>query len=90
MDISGRPFLSYSVEFEPDKPLLGTPGFDPQLAEEFFRAFVTSSDITLHVNLRYGKNTHHILEATFKGVAVCIKRALQKNGNQIPSTKGVL
>ena len=90
LDLSGRPFLSYNIEFPEDAVALGTPGFEPQLAEEFFRAFVTSSDITLHVNLRYGKNTHHILEATFKGVAVCIKRARQKNGNQIPSTKGVL
>lgn len=90
LDISGRPYLGYFINFDPDTQFLGSPGFDPQLAEEFFRAFVTSSQITLHINLKYGKNIHHILEATFKGVAVCLKRAIEKSGNQIPSTKGVL
>ncbi len=90
LDISGRSFLTYNVQIGPDAMSLGTPGFDPQLAEEFLRAFATSAKVTLHINLKYGKNIHHILEAVFKGVAVCFKEALEKNGDQIPSTKGIL
>jgi len=90
LDISGRPFLVFEVPFAPDTPGLGNPGFDPQLTEEFFRAFVTAAGITLHVRLRSGRNTHHIVEATFKCVARCLRDALVVNGVGIPSTKGSL
>ncbi len=90
LDLSGRPYLAYDVPFAPDTPGLGMPAFDPQLAEEFWRAFVTSAAITLHVTKRQGKNTHHILEASFKGVARALRDAVRIEGGGIPSTKGSL
>jgi len=90
LDLSGRPFLAYTIEFPPDTPGLGTPPFDPQLAEEFWRAFVTAAAITLHVRLVTGRNTHHIVEASFKAVARSLKEAIRVEGGGIPSTKGVL
>jgi imidazoleglycerol-phosphate dehydratase len=90
LDLSGRPFLTYDVELPPDATPLGTPGFDPQLAEEFWRAFVTSAAMTLHVHLRTGKNTHHIVEASFKGVARALRDAVRQEGSGVPSTKGIL
>ena len=90
LDLSGRPFLAYEVEFAPDTAGLGTPPFDPQLAEEFWRAFATAGNLTLHIRRREGKNTHHILEAGFKGVARCLRDAVRIEGGGIPSTKGSL
>src|SRR5580658_1507498 len=90
LDCSGRPYLRYDVELGDERSPLGTPGFDPQLAEEFFRAFVMESAITLHLALRYGKNTHHILEASFKGTARALRAAVRVEGASLPSTKGVL
>ena len=88
LDLSGRPFLHYEVE--PGREPLGTPPFDPQLAEEFWRAFATAAAITLHLRLRSGKNPHHILEASFKGVARCLRDAVRVEGGGVPSTKGTL
>jgi imidazoleglycerol-phosphate dehydratase len=88
IDLSGRPYLHYDVE--PGSEPLGTPPFDPQLAEEFWRAFTTSAALTLHLVLRRGKNPHHILEASFKGVARALKDAVRVEGAAVPSTKGVL
>ena len=94
VDLSGRPFLVY--ELDPSGGtgqtfLLGEPGFDPQLTEEFWRAFVMSSMITLHVRMRSGKNTHHILEASFKAVARALRDAVRiESVGGVPSTKGVL
>jgi imidazoleglycerol-phosphate dehydratase len=90
LDLSGRPYLAYDIEFAPDVIALGTPPFDPQLAEEFWRAFATSAALTLHVRLRTGKNTHHIIEASFKGVARALRDAVRREGGGIPSTKGTL
>jgi imidazoleglycerol-phosphate dehydratase len=90
LDLSGRPFLAYDVPFAPDTPGLGSPPFDPQLAEEFLRALVTAAGITLHVSLRHGRNTHHIVEATFKGVARALRDAVRVEGGEVPSTKGSL
>jgi imidazoleglycerol-phosphate dehydratase len=90
VDLSGRPFLAYGIEFAPDTPGLGTPPFDPQLAEEFWRAFVTAAAITLHVRLVTGRNTHHIVEASFKAVARTLRDAVRVEGGGIPSTKGTL
>jgi len=90
LDLSGRPFLAYDVPFAPDTAGLGSPPFDPQLAEEFWRAFVTASAITLHLRLREGRNTHHIVEASFKGVARALRDAVRVEGGGIPSTKGAL
>jgi len=88
LDLSGRPYLLYEVE--PGGEALGVPPFDPQLAEEFWRAFVTSAAITLHLRMRSGKNNHHILEASFKGVARALRDAVRVEGGGVPSTKGSL
>ena len=90
LDLSGRPFLVFEVEFAPDTPGLGDPPFDPQLTEEFFRAFITAAGITLHVRELSGRNTHHIVEATFKAVARCLRDAVKIEGGELPSTKGTL
>ena len=90
LDLSGRPFLAYDVTFPPDAAPLGQPPFDPQLGEEFWRAFATSAGLTLHVRMRSGRNTHHILEACFKGVARALRDAVRVEGAGVPSTKGYL
>ena len=88
LDLSGRPYLHYEVE--PGGEALGNPPFDPQLAEEFWRAFATSALITLHLDLKRGKNSHHILEASFKAVARALRDAVRVEGTGVPSTKGTL
>ncbi len=90
VDLSGRPFLAYGIEFAADTTPLGDPPFDPQLGEEFWRAFATSAALTLHIGVRSGKNTHHVLEASFKGVARSLRDAVRREGERIPSTKGTL
>jgi imidazoleglycerol-phosphate dehydratase len=94
VDLSGRPFLTYNVDVSGGTGqtfLLGDPGFDPQLAEEFWRAFVMASMITLHIRMVDGKNTHHILEASFKAVARALRDAVRVDGSfGVPSTKGTL
>jgi imidazoleglycerol-phosphate dehydratase len=90
LDLSGRPYLAYSIDFAPDTPGLGTPPFNPQLAEEFWRAFATAANLTLHIRRLEGKNTHHMLEASFKGVARCLRDAVRVEGGAIPSAKGTL
>ena len=88
LDLSGRAYLHYDVD--PGSEPLGTPPFDPQLAEEFWRAFATSAALTLHLDLKRGKNSHHILEASFKGVARALRDAVRVEGSAVPSTKGTL
>ena len=92
LDLSGRPFLVYDVDPGAGGEAfpLGSPPFDPQLAEEFWRAFVTSAAITLHLRMRSGNNTHHVLEASFKGVARALRDAVRVEGGDVPSTKGLL
>lgn len=89
LDLSGRPYLHYEVDF-PGEKILSDPPFDPQLIEEFWRAFVVASAITLHITKTRGKNTHHIIEATFKGVAHALRNAVRVEGAGVPSTKGML
>ena len=89
LDLSGRPYFVYEVAF-PGEKILGDPPFDPQLVEEFWRAFVVSSAITLHITSVRGRNTHHLIEATFKGVARALRDAVRVEGSALPSTKGVL
>ena len=90
LDLSGRPFVHYQVDVAPDALSLGTPPFDPQMAEHFWQSFATTAQMTLHIELRRGRNTHHILEASFKGVARCLRDAVGIEGGEVPSTKGVL
>jgi imidazoleglycerol-phosphate dehydratase len=89
LDLSGRPFVVWEVELPECLPL-GSPAFDPQLAEHAVSSFATSAGITLHVTLRRGRNVHHIIEAVFKGLARCLRDAVRVEGAQVPSTKGVL
>ncbi|MHB1987059.1 MAG: imidazoleglycerol-phosphate dehydratase HisB [Acidimicrobiales bacterium] len=90
LDVSGRPYLAYAVDLEPEAAGIGSPPFDPQLAEEFWRAFVNGAGVTLHVTRRCGRNPHHVLEASFKAVARALRAAIRVDGTEIPSTKGVL
>jgi imidazoleglycerol-phosphate dehydratase len=89
LDLSGRPFLHYEVD-PPGAKILGDPPFDPQLMEEFWRAFAGSAGITLHIELVRGQNTHHIIEASVKAVARALRDAVRLEGGGVPSTKGVL
>jgi imidazoleglycerol-phosphate dehydratase len=89
LDLSGRPFLVYEIA-PPGEKILGTPPFYTQLVEEFWRAFVTSAGITLHLVMIRGRNTHHIIESTFKGAARALRDAVRIEGTDVPSTKGVL
>ena len=89
LDLSGRPFTVYEVPFGEVLPL-GDPPFNPEMAEHFWQSFATSAGITLHVRLKAGKNTHHIVEASFKGVARCLRDAVRIEGGGVPSTKGVI
>jgi imidazoleglycerol-phosphate dehydratase len=90
LDLSGRPFVVYDIDFDGDVLALGTPPFDPHMAEHFFQSFATAAAMTLHVRLRSGHNTHHILEAAFKGLARCLRDAVRVEGDSVPSTKGQL
>jgi imidazoleglycerol-phosphate dehydratase len=88
IDLSGRPYLRYDVKLGRRK----ISGFDLQLIEEFFQAFVNNAGVTLHIELLSGKNPHHIIEAVFKGVARALATAISRSGREkgIPSTKGRL
>ena len=88
LDISGRPYLIYNVKYGRRK--IGE--FDPALVKEFFKAFTDQSGITLHINLEYGDNCHHIIEAVFKAFARALKKAVTLNENikGVLSTKGSL
>ena len=88
-DISGRGMLVYNVE----TPTLRVGDFDTELVEEFFIAFCREAGVTLHIRKLDGKNTHHIIEGTYKSVARSMRAAVEMDkraGNSIPSTKGVL
>ena len=89
LDLSGRPFVAWNVELPECLPL-GNPAFDPSLAEHAVSSLATAANMTLHVNLRAGRNVHHIIEATFKGLARCLRDAVRVESAGVPSTKGVL
>jgi imidazoleglycerol-phosphate dehydratase len=89
LDLSGRPFTAWDVPFGAVLPL-GDPPFNPEMAEHFFQSFALKAGITLHVTRRAGRNTHHVIEATFKGVARCLRDAVRVEGSGVPSTKGSL
>jgi imidazoleglycerol-phosphate dehydratase len=86
LDLSGRPFLVYAVD--PISEWIGT--FDPQLCEEFWKGFVDGARVTLHLRSLSGKNGHHVIEASFKGVARALRDAVKIEGDDVPSTKGTL
>jgi imidazoleglycerol-phosphate dehydratase len=88
IDISGRPYLVYHVML----PKVKIGEFDVELAREFFQAFVNHCGLTLHINVMYGDNVHHIIEACFKAVARAMDVATQLDPRVegVMSTKGVL
>ena len=89
VDLSGRAFLGYALNIPTQK--VGT--FDTELCEEFWIAFVRTSQSTLHIRQLAGKNSHHIIEGAFKSVARSLRDAVAIDplfANDIPSTKGVL
>ena len=88
-DLSGRDYLGWAV----DLPAQKVGDFDTELAREFWLAFVRECPMALHIRLLAGENTHHILEAVFKGAGRALKMAAavdEKHRDEIPSTKGVL
>jgi imidazoleglycerol-phosphate dehydratase len=88
IDFSNRPFLVYNVNLKRET----TGRFDAQIIEEFFRAFVNRSGATVHINLMYGENTHHIIEAVFKAFSQGLDEAtmLDDRITKVRSTKGIL
>lgn len=89
LDISGRPYLVYNVKL-PKKTKI--KNFDPDLVQDFLQAFVSNSSLTLHVNVPYGRNEHHIIEAIFKGLGKALGEAvsINKKVKGVPTTKGLL
>ena len=87
VDLSNRPFLHFDVRFAPVSAAL-----DPQLVKEFWRAVAIHGGMTIHVEVPYGENTHHIMEAIFKAMGRALDRASQPEPRApgAPSTKGVL
>jgi len=89
IDISGRPFLVFKVEFSRDK----VGPFDTELVQEWFQAFAMNAAVTLHVATLYGSNDHHIAESCFKGLARALRAAVAidpRAAGEVPSTKGTL
>jgi imidazoleglycerol-phosphate dehydratase len=89
LDISGRPYLVWKVEFTREQ--LGT--IDTELFKEWFHAFAGAAGITLHVETLYGANSHHIVESCFKGLARALRAAVmldERKLDAVPSTKGTL
>jgi imidazoleglycerol-phosphate dehydratase len=88
VDVSGRPYLHYGVPV----PRQRLGDYDTDLTEEFYRAFVMNAGITLHLLLVHGRNAHHIIEASFKALALALDRAVARDPRiqGVPSTKGTL
>jgi imidazoleglycerol-phosphate dehydratase len=89
IDLSNRPYLIWRVTLPRDK--LGT--MDTELFKEWFQAFAQAAGATLHVEVLYGENTHHMIEACYKGLARALRQALTldpRKADAVPSTKGVL
>ena len=89
LDVSGRPFLVWKVEFNRDK----VGEMDTELFREWFQAFAMNAGITLHVETFYGDNNHHVAESAFKALARALRAAVEidpRASNVIPSTKGTL
>ncbi|OZM56992.1 imidazoleglycerol-phosphate dehydratase [Lottiidibacillus patelloidae] len=86
LDISNRPTFVYNVPFTREK--IGN--IDTQNFKEFLKSFVNEARITLHIDVLYGENDHHKIEAVFKALARAIKEAVTVTSNKLPSSKGVL
>lgn len=88
VDLSGRPHLTFNAKLPSGKKFVGA--YDVDLTQDFLQALVNHARITLHVNVRYGRNLHHVVEAIFKATARALRAATAREGGAIPSTKGVL
>jgi imidazoleglycerol-phosphate dehydratase len=88
VDLSGRPHLTWNAKLPAGKKFIGT--FDVDLAQDFFQALVNHARICVHVNVRYGRNLHHVVEAVFKAAARALRAATVREGTALPSTKGTL
>ena len=89
LDISGRPWLVWKASFS--QPRLGE--MDTELFEHWFHSIAQATGITLHIELLYGQNNHHIIEGIFKGFARAMRQAVEldpRKGGAVPSTKGQL
>jgi imidazoleglycerol-phosphate dehydratase len=87
VDLSGRPYLHFNVPM----PCAKVGDFDSELVEEFMRALASHGQLTLHIDLLHGSNTHHVIEATFKALALALRQAVAVDAARcVPSTKGVL
>ncbi len=89
IDVSGRPYLIWNVEFT--RPKVGE--MDTELFREWFQAFAQNAGITLHIQNLYGENNHHIAETCYKGLARALRQAVSldpRQSGRIPSTKGTL
>jgi len=87
VDLSGRPYLHFNVPM----PCAKVGDFDTELVEEFMRELANHGQLTLHVDLLHGSNTHHVVEATFKALALALRQAVAIDAAEcVPSTKGVL
>lgn len=87
LDLSGRGYLGLEASFQASR----AGDMDTELVEEFLRSLAVNGEITLHVRVLAGRNTHHIIEAIFKGLARALKMAVTRGtGEEVPSTKGIL
>ena len=88
VDVSNRPYLVYRVELENDR--IGD--FDVALTEDFLQALAQNAGLDLHVEMRYGRSPHHVVEAVFKGVARALRTAVEIDPRQsgLPTVKGAL
>jgi imidazoleglycerol-phosphate dehydratase len=88
VDLSGRPHLTFNAKLPSGKKFIGA--YDVDLTQDFFQALCNHARICLHVNVRSGRNLHHVVEAAFKAVARALRAATVREGTALPSTKGVL
>ena len=86
IDVSNRPFLVFNADFTDER----VGNMTTQMVKEFFRAFVNESRVTLHINLLYGENDHHKIEAIFKSFARALKEGIEIISDEVASSKGVL
>ena len=89
VDISGRPFLVWKLDFTQEK--LGE--WDTELVEHWFHSFAQAAGLTLHIENLYGRNNHHLVESAFKALARALRQAVEidpRKADSVPSTKGTL
>ena len=87
VDLSGRPWCEFHAELP---PIVLGDGFQVEMVREFFQALATRGQLNLHAAILYGQNTHHQVEALFKGFGRALRQAIRVEGSELPSSKGVL